>query len=172
MLGADLSGSSLELGRTEIVRRRVDEVAAEEQSFGKREQAGPVDTVGQHQALRLDVVLSLVATEAVRPGKPGKRGKLGIGKLRGEAIVAGRERARQGARKQWRLCRPILVANAKQGAANAATFIGQEQDSARFWRPAPRFEPIPLDFAQALQARVVLGGDEPDGIGLAPPCEQ
>ena len=81
MLGADLPRGGFELGGAEIVRRDVDKVSPEIERLGECEHFGPLDAVGQDQALGLAVVLGLVAAEAVGSGKPGKGRKLGVWKL-------------------------------------------------------------------------------------------
>src|SRR6478735_4816649 len=103
MLDADLARGGFELGGAEIVGRDVDEVSPEIERLGEGEHFGPLHAVGQDQALGLAVVLCLVTAEAVATGEPGKGRKLGVRKLRGEAIIAGRKRAGERAGKQRRL---------------------------------------------------------------------
>src|SRR6478735_10582808 len=115
MLAADLARGGFELGGPEIVGRDVDEVSPEIERLGEGEHFRAIDAVGQDQALGLAVGLGLVAAEAVGAGEPGEGRKLGVWKLRGEAIIARRERARKRAGKQRRMLSPILSAGAEQG---------------------------------------------------------
>ena len=101
--------------------------------------------------------------EAVTPGEEAERGKLGVGKGRGEAIVALRQRAREHACQERRTRGPIPAAGAEQDAANTAGTARQEQNRPILWLPALCLDPAPLGFGQFLENRVVLGGDEADG---------
>ena len=173
VLGSRCSRAArFELGRPEIVRRSIDQIAAEKERFGKRLNAAAIDAVGQHEPLRLCVVLRFVAAEAVGAGEPSERRQLGVWKRRGEAIIAGRKRPRQRTGEQGRLRPPILAADPKQGAADTAGRVRQKQDGARLGRPASRLEPVPLGLAQLFQCASSLPGDEPDGKGLGAACEQ
>ena len=75
-----LARRALELGGAEIVGRRVDEVAAEIERLGERQNLVLARAVGQHEAPRSCAPSAdLVAGEAVAPGEEAERGKLGIG---------------------------------------------------------------------------------------------
>ena len=115
-----LARRGLELGGTEIVGRRVDEVAAEIERLGERQNPVLARAVGEDEPLGLAVIGRLVAGEAVAPGEETERGQLRVRKRRGEAIIAFGQRIGENPRQQRNLRRPILAAGAKQDTADAA----------------------------------------------------
>ena len=84
----------LDLLRAEVVRRRVDEVAAERRRRGDARRLLGIDAGRGHEPAGLCRPLP-VAVEAVGAEEPGERRELGLGGRRREAIGPGREHGRQ-----------------------------------------------------------------------------
>ena len=84
----------LDLLRAEVVRRRVDEVAAERRRRGDARRLLGVDAGRGHEPAGLCRPLP-VAFEAVGAEEPGERRELGLGGRRREAVGPGREHGRQ-----------------------------------------------------------------------------
>src|SRR5260370_21857 len=72
-----VTGGGFELGRAEIVRRRVDEVARERCTLRDAGQIIAVDPVGKLEANILCLCLT-ISGEAIAPEHEGKRGKTQI----------------------------------------------------------------------------------------------
>ncbi len=74
--------------------------------LGQSENLVLARAVRQHQALGLGAIGRFVAAEAIAAGEKAEGGQLGIGKWRGEAIVARGQRARQDTGEQRGVRRP------------------------------------------------------------------
>ena len=90
----ELPGGILQLLRTHVARGRVDEVAAEPDRLDLGQRARGIDAARDLQ-LRAVVVAAgrFVAAEAVGAEPPGDGRKLGLGKVVGQVIAAGRQQA-------------------------------------------------------------------------------
>ena len=76
--GGELARGGLKLGGAKIVGRRVDEIAAEIERLGERQNLLLARAFGKDETLRLGVVRGLVAREAVASGEEAERGKLRV----------------------------------------------------------------------------------------------
>ena len=81
------AGSRLELGRPQVVRRRVDEIAGKRDTLEDAGEVLAVDVAGQFE-LELFVLLLAVARESVGAEREGEGREPCIGREGGEAIGA------------------------------------------------------------------------------------
>ena len=119
-----------ELGRPHVVRRRVDEIACQEDPFDHAGEVFAIDIAGQFQLQFLRVLLA-VAGEAVGTEGERERRQLRIVWGIGEAIGAGRQQAGQCPRRKRVLVGGPGGFEREEGAREGALRPGQEKVTAR-----------------------------------------
>jgi hypothetical protein len=152
----------LQLGRPEIVRRRIDEVARERHARGDARELGAVDAVGNRQLCPVRLGLA-VAGELVGAEREGERRKPRVVRRIGKAPGAGRQQQRQAARQEAVLVGLGGRLQAEQGAVQGAVRAGEQQELAGLWLELRRLgEPSRRRSKLLAHLRIVVGGDEPD----------
>ena len=161
----ELPGGILQLLRAHVARGRVDEVAAEPDCFDLRKGAGVIDAARRLQLGNLVATSRLVAPEAVGAEPPGDGRKLGLRKLVGQVIAAGRQDGRQQADGQLRLVHGIagaLLAEPEDHARERAFGPRQQHMLPRDAFEALGLRPSPLRLAQRRLAHPSRVAGEPD----------
>ena len=160
---ASVARGLLQLGRPEVVRRRVDQIARERHALGDAREVGAVDALGNFELRAVRVRLA-VAGELVGAEREGERGEARVVRRVGEAVGAGRQQAGQAAGQEAVLVRLVGALRGRTGrrsarrprrAAAATGRASARTSRSRRTRRAGGVEPL-------AHLRVGVGGDEPD----------